>query len=279
VNDAPALRQADVGVALAGAGGTDVAREAAAVVVTDGDLATITEAVREGRRIYRNLGAVLGYLLSGNLSEILVVAGGLAVLPELATPFLPVQLLWINVVTDGLPALALGVDRPPGDPLASPPRKPGEGLLPPRTQARLAGRAAAVAVPVLATGVLAHRAGWSDAAVRSQLLVSLLLCHLALAFVARTDRRTFGPGWWRSRTLTLAVAGSMAVQAAVFALRPLRGLLSVAPLPPRGWLSAAGAVAVSVAAIDAARDGARVRRARRGRPRPAPPGATPPSTA
>lgn len=254
VNDAPALRQADVGVALAGAGGTDVAREAAAVVVTDEDLGTLAEAVREGRRVFRNLAAVVGYLLSGNLSEILVVGGGLLLLPELATPFLPVQLLWVNVITDGLPALALGVDRPVEDPLLRPPRTPREGLLGARMQARLAGRGGAVAAAVLGTGLIADRLGWRPDVVRSQLLVSLLLCHLALAFVARSERRSFGTGWWRGRGLSLAVAGSVAVQAVVFALKPLRHVLSITALPPVGWLLAVGAVVVSVALIDAVRE-------------------------
>lgn len=114
VNDAPALRNADVGVALAGAEGTDVAREAAAVVVTNGDLGTIVTGVREGRRIYRNVAAMIGYLLAGNLSEIILVFVGLFLWPELVVPLLPVHLLWINLVTDGIPAIALGpTGRPP----------------------------------------------------------------------------------------------------------------------------------------------------------------------
>ncbi|HEX6595419.1 MAG TPA: cation-transporting P-type ATPase, partial [Acidimicrobiales bacterium] len=135
VNDAPALRQADIGVALSGQGGTDVAREAADVVVTDGDLATLVAAVAEGRRIWRNLMSVLAYLLTGNVSEVLVVVGSVVLLPDLAVPLLPVQLLWVNFVTDGLPALALGVDQPPHDPLAAPPRSASDRLLGGRRQA------------------------------------------------------------------------------------------------------------------------------------------------
>lgn len=92
--------------------GSDVAREAADMVMTEDDLATVVAAVREGRGIYDNIRKVIDYLTAGNLSEITVVVLGLLLFPELGVPLLPLQLLWVNLLTDGLPAIALGVDPP-----------------------------------------------------------------------------------------------------------------------------------------------------------------------
>ena len=127
VNDAPALRAADVGVAV-GADATDVAKEASDIVLTDGNFATIVAAVEEGRGIYENIRKSVLYLLGGNLGEILLVAA--AVLLGFPLPLLPIQLLWINLVTDGLPALALATDAPEPDLLARSPRR-SDAALPP----------------------------------------------------------------------------------------------------------------------------------------------------
>ncbi len=253
VNDAPAMRRADIGVALAGQGGTDVAREAAGLVVTDGDLATLVESVAEGRRIWRNLVSVVSYLLTGNVSEVLVVVGAIALLPDLAVPLLPVQLLWVNFVTDGLPALALGVDRPPGDPLLHPPRARDDRLLSwPRTRTML-GRAGIVAATVLAAGLVGRNRGWSEDAVRTQLLLTLIVTHLVLAYVSRSDHATFERGWWRNRLLLVAIGGSLALEVPAFATGPGRSILGLAALPPLGWLMAVLAVALVVPIIDLTR--------------------------
>ena len=275
VNDAPALRRADIGVALAGAGGTDVAREAAGLVVTDGDLATLVDAVAEGRRIWRNLVSVLSYLLAGNLSEVLVVLGCIVLLPHLTVPLLPVQLLWVNFVTDGLPALALGIDRPPGDPLAVPPRSSTERLLSWHRQATLAARGGVVAAAVLIPGVVALTSGSSDDAVRTQLLLSLVATQLVLAYVSRTDGASFASGWWRNSVLLGAIGGSLALQVLAFGTGQGRSLLGLAPLRPAGWLLATASAAGAVAVIDTARaavarrhrDGATERRRRADDPR------------
>ena len=253
VNDAPALRNADVGVAIAGEGGTDIAREAADLVVTDGDLGAIVRAVAEGRRIYRNLVTSVAYLVTGNLSEILVVAGGLLLVPELAVPLLPIQLLWVNLVTDGLPALALAVDVPPGDPLDAPPRAREDTILGRRTLSAVLARAGVVASLVLAAATLARRWGWSPEAVRTVMVATLVPCHLLLAYVSRGRRRAFERGWARNRLLLVAVAGSVALQAALLAVAPLRRAFGLAAIPPGGWALAAGASVLFVAVTDVAR--------------------------
>ncbi len=251
VNDAPALERADVGIAVGGQGGTDVARSVADVVITDGDLGTILVAVREGRRIYRNLTTATAYLLAGNLSEVLVFVGALVVFPDVAVPLLPVQVLWLNLVTDGLPAVALGTDEPPVDLLAVAPRQRGH-ILDRAAVHLIVRRAVLIALLVLAATWAAERHGTEDA-IRTQLLLTLIATHLLFALVARAERRTFAAGWTRHRFLHASLGGLGVLQLLVFLLPGANDVLSVQPPSARGWFAAAAAMVALVAIVDGAR--------------------------
>jgi Ca2+-transporting ATPase len=224
VNDAPALRRADIGVAM-GRSGSDVAREAADMVVVDDNLATIITAIREGRGIYDNIRKVVEYLVGGNLSEIMVVVASLLLFPALGIPLLPLQLLWINLLTDGLPALALGVD--PVDPslMQRRPRPSSEGLLTRNRIALLLGRGALIAgasVGSLAVSRFVLNQSWEHA--RTMMFTVLVIAHILYAFAVR-GRAVAGNRW-----LALAVAAGLTLQAAVIIWPAARPLFGTVPL-------------------------------------------------
>jgi Ca2+-transporting ATPase len=237
VNDAPALRRAEIGVAM-GRTGSDVSREAADLVVTDDNLATIVTAVREGRGIYDNIRKVVDYLIGGNLSEIVVVVGSLLLFPDLGVPLLPLQLLWVNLLTDGLPALALGVDPVEPGLMSHPPRPRDERLLRGPRLVLLSVRGlfmAASAMSALAVVRFVWEEPWASA--RAVMFTVLVAAHLLYALVARLPTRR------RNRWLLLAILGGLALQAFVVLFPPARPVFDTVPLGAREWgLVAVGAV-------------------------------------
>ena len=194
VNDAPALREAHIGVAM-GKTGTEVSREASDMILTDDNFASIVAAVREGRGIFDNIRKTLVYLLAGNTSELAVMLG--AALFGLPLPLLPLHLLWINLVTDGLPALALVTDPADPDAMTKPPRKTDEPMLA-HAQWTLIGFTGLVEASVT-LGVFAWALQARDAAEARNLAFSVLVFgELFRAFAARSPERVF----WEVGALT-----------------------------------------------------------------------------
>jgi Ca2+-transporting ATPase len=240
VNDAPALRRADIGVAM-GKTGSDVAREAADLVVTDDNLATIVTAVREGRGIYDNIRKVVDYLVAGNLSEIIVVVAALLLFPGLGVPLFPLQLLWVNLLTDGLPAIALGVD--PVDPslMSRPPRHRGERLLGGPKLLTLSMRGllmAAAALGSLAVARFVWGEPWEHS--RAIMFTVLVAAHLLSAFVARLPSRRL-TGW-----LVGAIFGGLTLQALIVLWPAAHPLFRTAHLGPNEWLLVVAGATVPV---------------------------------
>jgi Ca2+-transporting ATPase len=259
VNDAPALRRADIGVAM-GRAGSDVAREAADMVVTDDDLATIVTAVREGRGIYDNIRKVIEYLVAGNLSEIAVVVVAILLFPGIGVPLLPLQLLWVNLLTDGLPALALGLDPPDRSLMRRLPRPSAERILSARRIGRLSARGAAIAAAALGSLAISRfvwNESWTHA--RATMFTVLVVAHLLYAFAVRSpepmlDRLA------TNRALFLAVGLGIGLQVAIIAWPAAHGLFGTASLTVRGWLlvAAAGiAPAAGMVAVQASHTGQR----------------------
>jgi Ca2+-transporting ATPase len=246
VNDAPALRQADIGVAM-GRAGSDVAREAADMVITDDDLGTIVRAIGEGRRIFGNIRKVIDYLVAGNLSEVTVVVGALLLAPAAGVPLTPLQLLWINLLTDGLPAIALGTgpatDRSPGVIRAT-------SLLSwPRARV-LAARAALIAFVSLGVLFLARSAfdaSWE--ASRTAMFTVLVISQALYAFVVQLDRPGRSPApassLLKARGLLLAVGLGIVLQLLVVVVPGAGIVLDTTTLTISAWLLCVAASAIT----------------------------------
>jgi Ca2+-transporting ATPase len=256
VNDAPALHRADIGVAM-GRGGTDAAKEAADLVITDDNLATIVSAIHEGRGIYDNIRKVVEYLVAANISEVLVVLATLILFPEVGVPLLPLQLLWINLITDGLPAIALGVDPVADDLMQRAPRSRDDTLVNRSRIGLLVTRGASLALVSLLTLVVVHYGfddPWSHA--RSAMFVTLALSQLAYSFAVRGPSRSgHGVGasirrLFANRWLIWGAASGLVLQVAAVHWAPLVELLGTAPLDVKQWiLVTACAVAPSILMI------------------------------
>ncbi|HEU4423610.1 MAG TPA: HAD-IC family P-type ATPase, partial [Pilimelia sp.] len=243
VNDAPALRRADIGVAMGG--GTEVARQAADLVLVDDNLGTVATAVGEGRRIYDNIRRFLRYGLSGGLAEILVMLIG--PFAGLAVPLLPAQILWVNLLTHGLPGVALGAEPAEPGTMHRPPRSPQQSVLGDGLLRGILGTGALISAVVLGAGVAAYHAGrpW-----QSIVFVVLGLAQLGVALAVRARR---APGQGGNGALLAAVAGSAVLQVAGVLLPPLRALLGTDPLSIADLIACAVVAALPGLALRLAR--------------------------
>jgi Ca2+-transporting ATPase len=232
VNDAPALVRADIGVAM-GRHGTDVARESADLVLTDDNFATIVLAVKEGRVIYANLRKVIRFLFSCNLSEILTIF--VAILLGYPTPLLPLQILWVNLVTDILPASALIQDPAEDDVMGRPPRDPAEALVTWRSGARILGEGALLAAGVLSTYLWTVWREGSGPSAGTMAFTALVLIHPFQAMSCRSERLN----WWQLRPnpwIPLSFLALFALQWLAIEWGPLARLLGTRPLTGADWV-------------------------------------------
>jgi Ca2+-transporting ATPase len=228
VNDAPALKEASIGVAM-GVTGTEVTKEAAAIILTDDNFASIVAAVEEGRGIYDNITKTLAYLLSGNVGELAVMF--VAALLGWPLPLLPIQLLWINLVTDGLPALALATD--PIDPgvLTRPPRHPEAHLVDWRFVQRIVFVGCLTAGVALSAFAYEWYTDHNLAHARDAAFSVLVMAELFRAFGARSDTRTvWQVGLVSNLPLCVIVMASFALQLALHYLPSMQVLFGTTPL-------------------------------------------------
>ncbi len=226
VNDAPALKKADIGVAM-GITGTEVSKDAAAMILTDDNFATIIKAVANGRNVYRNIKNAIKFLLSGNMAGILsVLYTSIMALPS---PFAPVHLLFMNLLTDSLPAIAIGMEPTDKTLLSAKPRDPGEGILNKSFAANLFVQGGLIAVCTMAAFYIGLNAG--DSALASTMaFATLTLARLFHGFNCRSDRSIFRLGFKSNKASLGAFFAGIAFLALVLFVPFLANLFSVSAL-------------------------------------------------
>ncbi len=212
VNDAPALKAADIGCAM-GITGTDVSKGAADMTLTDDNFATIVDAVREGRGIYANIRKVVGFLLGTNIGEVITVFA--AMMLWHVSPLLSMQLLWINLVTDGLPAIALGMEAVEADVMDQKPKPKDEGIFAHGLGVRVVFQGFMFAVLTLAGFYIARYLTGSLEAGRTLAFMVLSLTQIVQAYNMRSEHSLFKIGFWGNKNLNRACALSVVLVAAV----------------------------------------------------------------
>ncbi|MBC7274052.1 MAG: HAD-IC family P-type ATPase [Streptomyces sp.] len=233
VNDAAALRAAHIGVAM-GVTGTDVAKEAADMVLTDDDFATIVRAVREGRAIYANIVKFVRFQLATNIGAILTLL--VASLAGLPAPLTAAQLLWINIIMDGPPAMALAVDPARDDVMRHPPRDPRERILDLRRMLAIGRAGAVMALGTVALLAFAREQTGTETAL-TMAFTTFVLFQLFNALNARADEGpVLGRHQLRNRTLWLCLAGVLAIQVAAVHVPWARTIFGTVPLTGAEWL-------------------------------------------
>lgn len=249
VNDAPALKCADIGIAM-GITGTDVAQEAATMVLTDDNFATIVKAVKEGRGIYENMVKFIRFQLSTNIGAILCVA--FAPLLEMPLPFTAIQLLWINIIMDGPPAMSLGVDPTRTNSMDESPRKPDDRILSFRRLGNLFSYGITMAIGTL--GVLYYDLQISDAAHATSLaFTTFVLFQVFNAFNARSEKGTaFNQQFFANKILWTSIFGVIILQVIIVQWSVAETVFRTYPLNLTDWIMAT-AIASSVLILEESR--------------------------
>ncbi|MDE6092185.1 MAG: HAD-IC family P-type ATPase, partial [Ruminococcus sp.] len=238
VNDAPAIKEADVGVAM-GVTGTDVTKQAADVILLDDNLATLVNAVEQGRCVYSNIRKFVRYLLSCNIGEVLTMFVG--ILMGMPIVLLPVQILLVNLVTDGLPAIALGLEPPESDIMTKPPRKSTEGFFSDGLMTKIIFRGVFIGLSTLASFAVTMRTGGSLEAGRTAALITLVMSQLIHVFECKSETKSiFRINIFSNIKLVLAVLVSFGALAAAVAVPQLQTVFETVTLTSHQLLIALG---------------------------------------
>ncbi|WP_226643996.1 calcium-translocating P-type ATPase, SERCA-type [Mesobacillus subterraneus] len=242
VNDAPAIKAADIGVAM-GITGTDVAKEASSLVLLDDNFATIKAAIKEGRNIYENIRKFIRYLLASNVGEILVML--FAMILGLPLPLVPIQILWVNLVTDGLPAMALGLDQPEENVMKRAPRHPKEGVFARGLGWKVVSRGFLIGLVTLFAFMIVYNRD-PDNLVYAQTIAftTLVMAQLIHVFDCRSEKSIFARNPFENKYLVWAVISSLVMVLAVIYSPVLQPIFHTVPILAIDWLLIIGLSAV-----------------------------------
>lgn len=242
VNDAPAIKAADIGISM-GITGTDVAKEASSLVLVDDNFATIKSAIKEGRNIYENIRKFIRYLLASNVGEILVML--FAMLLALPLPLVPIQILWVNLVTDGLPAMALGLDKPEGDLMKRKPRHPKEGVFARGLGWKVISRGFLIGIVTLAAFMIVYYRNPDELAYAQTIaFATLVMAQLIHVFDCRSEKSIFERNPFGNLYLIGAVISSILLMLVVIYYPPLQPVFHTLPILARDWLLILGLSAI-----------------------------------
>ncbi|MGR3763802.1 cation-translocating P-type ATPase [Rossellomorea sp. NS-SX7] len=234
VNDAPAIKSADIGVAM-GITGTDVAKESSSLVLLDDNFATIKSAIQEGRNIYENIRKFLRYLLASNVGEILVML--FAMLLALPLPLVPIQILWVNLVTDGLPAMALGLDKPEDDVMKRKPRNMNEGVFARGLGWKVVSRGFLIGLVTLLAFILAYKAHPDHLAyAQTVAFATLVMAQLIHVFDCRSEVSVFSRNPFGNMYLVWAVISSLVLMLLVIYIPSLQPIFHTVPIEVKDWM-------------------------------------------
>jgi Ca2+-transporting ATPase len=257
VNDAPAIKQADIGIAM-GTTGTDVAKEASALILADDNFATIVAAVEEGRGIYDNIKKFIRYLLSSNVGEIITMF--MAMLAGLPLPLLPIQILWVNLVTDGLPAIALGVDPIEKDIMNKPPRNVNEGIFARGLGVKILSRGVLIGLVTLAVFVWTLRAQPGNLKqAQTMAYATLTMAQFVLVFDCRSvEGGIFNRNLFENMWLIVGVGVSLVLFLLTIYVPGLASVFKTVQLNWQDWIIVLIGAAIPTFALSLRRAGRKV---------------------
>ncbi|WP_201713744.1 cation-translocating P-type ATPase [Rossellomorea arthrocnemi] len=233
VNDAPAIKSSDIGVAM-GITGTDVSKESSSLVLLDDNFATIKSAIQEGRNIYENIRKFIRYLLASNVGEILVML--FAMILALPLPLVPIQILWVNLVTDGLPAMALGLDKPEDDVMKRKPRHPKEGVFARGLGWKVVSRGFLIGGATLLAFMLSYKAHPDHLAyAQTVAFATLVMAQLIHVFDCRSEVSVFSRNPFGNMYLVFAVLSSLLLMLLVIYIPSLQPIFHTVPIVVKDW--------------------------------------------